>query len=260
MQSVLLSLTLAALGFQPLEAKTPSFQLKVLRFAAIRDFTSDSSYSKLSLEIRWAKNLAPLFLDNNLRISSLKVAGKDLVFQFPAASVLVPVDEKTSSILDIQLPTLEKTVGKSLALEGMVRAIVPRGKEEIDFGDLADVLATGKSIDRQKNGLQCSLLEVKQSAGRLTFRLAVRIPPGGPTLDTSQNWVVLNSLYLVQNAKPRLHDGYLLESLDENQAILSYHFLFKDGKAPALGRLSYSAITGLKVLEEPFKIPAIPVP
>jgi hypothetical protein len=213
------------------------FRAAVKRVTAAHDFDTGDSVYTAAVEIAWEPGLLPLYLETSPR--SFQMAdekGNPLPVRQEGSS-LAPVDGRTAFVLDLPLPPLDRSAKKIGRLEGKLTAIAPTRMLQLKFDaldQLEDQVQKGGKPAVTEDGMKCTITKVVLAADHWSVQVALEYPPGGPTFESYQSWVVNNEMTLEnKDGKTRLaSSSYVLDSSSSRRAVLTYHFTAKErGKA-----------------------------
>lgn len=241
------------------------FRATLRKLSASRDLETGGTGLSAAVEIAWEPHLEPLFLESHPRqITFTDGAGRAIPVSMEGSS-LAPVDGKLAATIDVPLPAVPRSTERIGKLAGALTAIAPSKMLTLDFGPLDGLLAAkAGSPERQRAeaGTICTLTDLKRSTGRVTVQLHLKLPKGGPSLESYQSWVVNNEMFL-QNEKGerRKSSGYFLEDSSSRAAVLSYHFTDKEALAhPESWRLVYRTPASIVELSLRFSFADVPLP
>lgn len=249
------------------------FRLRVKKVTTSRDLERSGADGRggatnLVVEVAWDPELMPLYLETRPHSLRLVDDSNNVRNIANEGSSLAPVDGLIALDLDLRLPALPRQVKAIRSLEGKLSMIGPSKMLTFTFETL-DRLAQTKANDPERHltqdGVACRILDVKLLRNRWTVRIALDYPVGLKQLDTNQSWVVNNDMILESpDGKKRLPStSYAVESVSSRGAILSYHFLHKDGQAPDKAsnwRIRYRTPANLIELPIKFAFKDIPLP
>ncbi|HTU93962.1 MAG TPA: hypothetical protein VMF69_28035 [Gemmataceae bacterium] len=249
------------------------FRLCVKKVTTSRDLELSGQNGRggatnLLVEVAWDPELLPLYLETRPHALRLVDDSNNVVNVPDEGSSLAPVDSGIAVDIDLHLPALPRRVTAIRSLEGKLSMIGPSKMLTFTFETL-DRLAQTKANDPERQltqeGVACRILDVKLLAKRWTIRVALDYPRGMKQLDTNQSWVVNNEMMLESlDGKKRLPStNYVLESASTRGAVLSYHFLDRDGLARGKAsdwRLRYRTPANLVETPIAFAFKDIPLP
>ncbi len=241
------------------------FKTKVLRVSSVIDLAFSNSVTKLDLLLEWSDKVEPVLINTVAYEIESIYEGKPLAVIATKGKSFAPVDGTNSLPLVVNLPYLKRNLAQTFSIKGKIKAIVPVGFEQIEFGSLSKLVAGQKEQPLQlKKGFSCSLKKVVVGTAKISFGIEAEMEAQGPDFDTSQNWAVLNQLKLVNNKtrKEWPADGYLVEMMENRTAVITYHFLLKDKIVGDFSdwSLVYKAVTGMKYQDIPFQFDTVPIP
>ena len=241
------------------------FKTKVLRVSSVIDLAFSNSVTKLDLLLEWSDKVEPVLINTVAYEIESIYDGKPLAVIATKGKSFAPVDGANSLPLVVNLPYLKRNLAETFSIKGKIKAIVPVGFEQIEFGSLSKLVAGQKEQPLQlKKGFSCSLKKVVVGTAKISFGIEAEMEAQGPDFDTSQNWAVLNQLKLVNNKirKEWPADGYLVEMMENRTAVITYHFLLKDKIVGDFSdwSLVYKAVTGMKYQDIPFQFDTVPIP
>lgn len=241
------------------------FKTKVLRVSSVIDLAFSNSVTKLDLLLEWSDKVEPVLINTVAYEIESIYDGKPLAVIATKGKSFAPVDGTNSLPLVVNLPYLKRNLAETFSIKGKIKAIVPVGFEQIEFGSLSRLVAGQKEQPLQlKKGFSCSLKKVVVGTAKISFGIEAEMEAQGPDFDTSQNWAVLNQLKLVNNKtrKEWPADGYLVEMMENRTAVITYHFLLKDKIVGDFSdwSLVYKAVTGMKYQDIPFQFDTVPIP
>jgi|GEM_PF-358653 len=248
------------------DSTKPLFKTKLSRVSSSIDLVFPNSVTKLDFLLEWANKVEPVLINTVPYEIECKYEGKPLVVVSTKGKSFAPVDGINSLPFVINLPYLKRNQAEAFSIQGKIKAILPVGFEQVELGSLSKLVAEGAKDQPLiiKKGFSCSLKKVIAGAVRISFGIQTEIEAQGPEFDTSQNWAILNQLKLVnkQNLKEWPADGYIVETMANRNAMITYHFLLKDKN---LGdfldwNLVYKAVTGMKYQDIPFQFDKVPIP
>ncbi len=241
------------------------FKTKVVRVSSVIDLAFSNSVTKLDLLLEWSDKVEPVLINTVAYEIESIYEGKPLAVIATKGKSFAPVDGTNSLPLVVNLPYLKRNLAQTFSIKGKIKAIVPVGFEQIEFGSLSKLVAGQKEQPLQlKKGFSCSLKKVVVGTAKISFGIEAEMEAQGPDFDTSQNWAVLNQLKLVNNKirKEWPADGYLVEMMENRTAVITYHFLLKDKIVGDFSdwALIYKAVTGMKYQDIPFQFDTVPIP
>ncbi len=232
------------------------FRASVKRITAAHDFDTGDSADTAAIEIAWEAHLLPLYLEtqpHNFKI--VDEAGKGL----PATAVgsnLAPVDGRTSFLLELPLPALDRSAKKIGQLQGTLKVIAPSRMLQLKFDplDQLDVkVKAGTPATVTQDGMKCTIAKVVLNNDRWSVTVKLNYPPGGPELESYQSWVVNNEMTLEStDGKGKLltSNSYSLDAANARNATVTYHFTAKNRGKPDEWNLLYR--TPASIVELPF--------
>jgi len=236
-----------------------------VRVSSVIDLAFSNSVTKLDLLLEWSDKVEPVLINTVAYEIESIYDGKPLAVIATKGKSFAPVDGTNSLPLVVNLPYLKRNLAETFSIKGKIKAIVPVGFEQIEFGSLSKLVAGQKEQPLQlKKGFSCSLKKVVVGTAKISFGIEAEMEAQGPDFDTSQNWAVLNQLKLVNNKtrKEWPADGYLVEMMENRTAVITYHFLLKDKIVGDFSdwSLVYKAVTGMKYQDIPFQFDTVPIP
>jgi hypothetical protein len=228
------------------------FRAAVKRVTAVRDFDTGGSIYTASVEIAWEPLLLPLFLETSPRGFKVKdEAGKDLPVREEGSS-LAPVDGRTTFLLELPLPAFDRDAKKIGEIRGSLSVIAPSRMLQLSFDPL-DQLEKKAPVAVTQDGMTCKVTKVVLKDDRWSVQVALDYPPGGPTFESFQSWVVNNEMTLesTDGAKRLASNSYVLESSSSRRAVLTYHFTDKNRGKPQDWKVLYR--TPASIVEIPLR-------
>ena len=242
------------------------FKTKLSRISSAIDLIFPNSVTKLDFLLEWANKVEPVLINTVPYEIESKYEGKPLVVIASKGKSFAPVEGINSLPFVINLPYLKRNLAETFSIQGKIKAILPVGFEQVELGTLSKLVVEGTKDQPLvlKKGFSCSLKKVVAGAIRISFSIQTEIEAQGPEFDTSQNWAILNQLKLVnkKNLKEYSSDGYIVESMANRNAMITYHFLLKDKNLGDFSdwNLVYKAVVGMKYQEIPFQFDKVPIP
>jgi hypothetical protein len=216
------------------------FRAAVKRITAVHDFDTGDSVYTASVEVAWEPWLLPLFLETSPRGFKVKdESGKDLPVREEGSS-LAAVDGRTAFLLELPLPALSRDARKIGQIQGSLSVIAPSRMLRLSFDPL-DQLEKKAPVTVTQDGMTCKISKVVLNADRWSVQVALDYPPGGPTFESFQSWVVNNEMTLESKdgTKHLASNGYVLESSSPRRAVLTYHFTDKGRGKPEDWKVTY---------------------
>jgi hypothetical protein len=220
------------------------FRAAVKRVSAVHDFDTGDSVYTAAVEIAWEPGLLPLYLETSPRnFKVLDEKGKPQPVRQEGSS-LAPVDGRTAFLLDLPLPAFDRNAKKIGQLEGKLTVIAPSRMLQLTFDPLDQLdkdVKAGKKPAAGEAGMTCTVKKVVLADDRWSVQVALEYPPGGPTFESYQSWVVNNEMTLSnQDGTKRLaSNSYVLDGSSSRHAVLTYHFTGKDRGKPQDWKLLY---------------------
>jgi hypothetical protein len=227
------------------------FRAVVKRVTAVHDFDTGDSVYTASVEIAWEPWLLPLFLETSPRALKVKdESGKDLPVRQEGSS-LAAVDGRTAFLLELPLPTFGRDAKKIGQVQGSLSVIAPSRMLHLSFDSL-DQLEKKAPVAVTQDGMTCKITKVVLNNDRWSVQVALDYPPGGPTFESFQSWVVNNEMTLQSKdgSKRLSSNSYVLESSSSRKAVLTYHFTDKGRGRPEEWKVTYR--TPASIVEIPF--------
>ncbi|MEY4393938.1 MAG: hypothetical protein RL595_1187 [Planctomycetota bacterium] len=250
-------------GFQNANPITPSepIQFQISRISNIID-SSGNRYSRAEISATWDKDFRPILMDAFIHEVSVQGDGEKIPAKSMNGSSWFPVDSLGKTTLELTLPSLRKH--QFMALAGKIRAIVPYGWKDLELGSLNQALENPKDIKPVlgKNGFSCRVTQLLEKPARVSIQVDVKLPSGGPELDTSQNWAILNEMKVLQGDKALPPLGQVIDLLESERVIITYHFDARPFKADREGKwnIIYTSPAGIEKKEIPFSFAKVPLP
>ncbi len=241
------------------------FRAAIKRITAIHDFDTGSTTYAAAVEVAWEARLQPLFLETQPRgLKVLDAQGKELPVRQEGSS-LAPVDGRASFLLDLPLPERDRTAGKFGAIRGTLSVIAPSRMLQLKFDTLDQLekqAKKGPAPSVAEDGMTCKVTKVDLATDHWSVRVDLDYPPGGPSFESYQSWVVNNEMTLENKdgTKRMASNSYVLESSTSRRAVLTYHFTDKNrGKADDW-KLLYRTPAALVEIPFTFSFNDVPLP
>lgn len=241
------------------------FRCTLTKTSATRDLESAKSACAAHLEVAWEPRLEPLFLETRPRDLVVKDERGHVIHVPSEGSVFAPVDGKLALAIEVPLPALPRSMAKIGSLTGKLMAIAPTEMATLSFDKLSRLAAAqAGSAERRRgaHGMTCTLTKVDILSDRVSVQVRLELPPGGPTLESYQSWVVNNEMQLQnKDGAKRTPKNYSLDSSTARGAVLSYHFTDKDVlKQPGDWTVTYRTPAGLVEIPFGFSFKDVPLP
>jgi hypothetical protein len=121
-----------------------------------------------------------------------------------------------------------------------LRVIAPSRMLHLSFDPL-DQLEKKAPVAVTQDGMTCKMTKVVLNNDRWSVQVALDYPPGGPTFESFQSWVVNNEMTLESKdgTKHLASNSYVLESSTSRRAVLTYHFTDKNRGKPEDWKVTY---------------------
>jgi hypothetical protein len=241
------------------------FRATVKRVTSVLDFETGASTYTAAVEIAWEPRLLPLFLETSPRNFTVKdEKGVELKVRQEGSS-LAPVDGRTAFLLDLPLPAFERSATKVGQLQGTLTAVAPSRMLQLSFDTLDGLekqATTGKPAAVSQDGLTCQIAKVDVGNDRWSVKVVLDYPPGGPTFESYQSWVVNNEMSLEnKDGTTRMaSNSYVLESSSSRKAVLTYHFTNKNRGKPEDWKLLYRTPASIVEIPFTFSFKDVPLP
>lgn len=255
-----------AFGQKDLVPINSFFKSKLTRVSSVIDLDFSNSSTKVEFLLEWNEKVEPVLIDTFAHDIEVKYEGKIIPTSKTKGKSLAPVESTNKLPLVLNLSYLKRNMAETFSVNGKIKAIMPTGFHDVNFGSLSKLIAEGATEKTAfaADDSKCKINKVISGTSRISFGLRCEIAPNGPEFDTSQNWVVLNQLKFVNRKTLKVipADGYILEKIENRIADLTYHFLLRDKSIGDFSDwdLGYKSVKGMKDQEIPFKFEAIPVP
>jgi hypothetical protein len=240
------------------------FRVALRRISATRDFEIDAVHYVAQLEVAWEPRVEPLLLETRPRGLNVQVGGGEQLPDPAEGSSLAPVDGKLALTFEVPLPAVAREIPTLAKLEGELAVIAPTRMVRFDFGPLTELArapVNAAILRRSEGEMRCSLTRVVVDRERITLQVRLQLPPGGPSLESYQSWIVNNEMALVRGRQRQVARNYQLESSNPRDAVVSYHFtdpeLLKD---PAGWKVEYRTPAGLCTLPFRFSFANVRLP
>lgn len=239
------------------------FRSSIKKMTATRNLETDQAGLVAQLDVAWEPRLEPLFLETRpQQLVVIDETGKAINIGVEG-SVLAPVDGKLALAIDVPLPPLPRSAMKISRLEGKLKVVAPTEMVELTFNNVSRLQEGNRAdLSRKKAGLVCWLTKLTMAGNRLSIQVRLDLPPGGPSLESYQSWVVNNDCYLKHKDGTRRNpSGYSLDRSDSRVADLTYHFTDKAVlENPADWTLHYRSPAGLVEIPFAFSFKDVPLP
>jgi hypothetical protein len=259
----------------PSEKPTPGlvslsgpFRIALKRITSSLDLESGSAQTHAFLEVAWEPRLQPFLLETRPQRLVLRDDRNKGLPPIETGSSVAPVDGRLSLLFEVMLPTPPRSTSRLALLEGELHAIGPSKMATFRFGTLEQLDAAnpppGTRVSKD-NGLTCSITKLSLNAERWTVQLAVDTPPGGTRLESFQSWVVNNDMVLEStDGKRRLaSSSYVVESVTERRAVVSYNFLPRPGNGlgkPGNWKVTYTSPVAVVTMPLTFRFKDVLLP
>ena len=250
-------------GFQnPIQTdSTVPIQFQISKISNIID-ASKVRFSRAEISVSWNHEFRPILMDAFVHDVSIVADGEKVAVKSMNGSSWFPVDSLGKTTLELVLPSLRKY--QSMVLAGKIRAIVPFGWKDLELGSLSLALDNPKELKSfsGKNGFSCRVTQALEKPSRVSIQVDVKLPSGGPELDTSQNWAILNEMKVIQRDRSLPLLGQVIDLLESDRAIITYHFDARLFKADRQGQwnIIYTSPAGIEKKEIPFSFDNVPLP
>jgi hypothetical protein len=207
------------------------FRVTVKRITAVYELEADARTYVATLEIAWEPKFRPLFLESRPQGLVVKDdANTELHSDDEAAGKLPISGDKIASTVEVRLPAPPRKAARLGLLKGSLTLVGSTKMLEFEFDTLAKE-KTVKEPKQTKDGVTVRLSRLDLAADHWTIEVSLEYPEKGPQFESFQSWVVNNECFLKKAAGEGIFpnkDGYSVDSLSSNRAVLSYHFL--DGR------------------------------
>jgi hypothetical protein len=231
------------------------FRAAVKRVTAVHDFDTGSSVYTASVEIAWEPWLLPLFLETSPRDFKVSDEKSNPVTVRQEGSSIAPVDGRAAFLLDLPLPTFDRDAKKIGQIEGKLSVIAPSRMLQLSFDPLDQLEKQLKKapVAVTQDAMTCKVTKVVLNDDRWSVQVALDYPPGGPTFESFQSWVVNNEMSLesTDGGKRLASNSYVLESSSSSRALLTYHFTDKNRGKPQDWKVLYR--TPASIVEIPLR-------
>jgi hypothetical protein len=250
------------------------FRFTVNRMDLIRVLETDTHTCLIFLEVAWEPRFQPILLENQ---------PEDLVIQDDKGnSVDIPEGPKGPSAVAHRLAAqLQMRVGaprRSAAqlglLKGKVRIAGPSQMLTFTFDKLKKIDNEKDALKETQAGVTVRIREMRAEGEEgeqvWTAGLLLEYPPGGPSFESFQSWLVNNEVYL-EKEKDGLKQrfpynlGYEKDDESDNKAMVRYRFGDDPDKNLNLGKLSdwklvYRTPGKISEITVPFELKDVPLP
>src|SRR5262245_7891638 len=206
------------------------FRIAIKRITALYDLETDARAYLATLEVAWEPRLRPLFLESRPQGLTVVDDAKANLHLDDDTGGKLPVSGKIATTVDVRLPAPPRKAARLALLKGSMTLVGSTKVLEFEFDTLAKEKAA-KEPKQTKDGVTVKLSRLDLAADHWTIEVSLEYPEQGPQFESFQSWVVNNECFLKKAVGEGIFpnkDGYSVDSLGSNRAVLSYHFL--DGR------------------------------
>jgi hypothetical protein len=210
------------------------FRTALRRIASARELDTGVTTCTATLEVAWEPNLEPLLLETSPRGLIVRDDHGRALPARDEGSVMAPVDGRLALAFDVPLPCVPPASTRFDLIEGKLVAIAPSKMLGFSFGALdrlAELPADSPQRRQSQNGVTCRLSKIQLASGdRWTLQVTLDYPARGVHLESYQSRVVNNELLLESKdgSKQLKPNGYVVETVTDRRAVISYHFFETD--------------------------------
>jgi hypothetical protein len=243
------------------------FRCVVRRVTTVHDLETDLRFCVVNLEIAWEPRFRPLFVES--RPQGLLVKDdkqKELTVEEQGGGRL-PITGGNAAVVELHLPAPPRNVAKLGLLKGTLALVGSTKMLTFEFDTLAKEKAA-KEPKQTQEGVTVRLSKIDLSE-KTHWRVVVSLdyPSEGPKFESFQSWVVNNEIQLrrTEGDAKVSNNGYSLDSLGSNKAVITYYFTeqlkkkFGGGK-PDEWKVVYRAPGPFTEVSVPFEFKDVPLP
>jgi hypothetical protein len=243
------------------------FRCVVRRITTVHDLETDLHFSIANLEIAWEPHFRPLFMES--RPQGLVVKDdkqKDLTVEEQGGGRL-PITGGNAAVVELHLPAPPRNVARLGLIKGTLGLVGSTKMLTFEFDTLAKEKAA-KEAKQTQEGVTVRLSKIDLSEKtHWTVVVSLDYPSNGPKFESFQSWVVNNEIQLHRTVGQDKvsNNGYSLDSLGSNKAVITYYFTeqmkkkFGGGK-PEEWKVVYRAPAPFTEVSVPFEFKDVPLP
>jgi hypothetical protein len=246
------------------------FRSAIKRLTLQRDLDTETHAGSVQVEIAWEPPFQPLFLEVKSYEATFAADAKGHSLHIKQPGAGQTSVQGWAAVVELSLPAPDRSAPTLAELKGSFGVIGSAKMLPVRFDHLAKV---GKpKTHKSKDGVTVTLrkLEVVDS-DRWQADIELNYPPGGPSFESFQDWLVNNRIYLEKGKganRQRFEPGQADQRIvlrTSNRAIIRYYFVEEKGRTPRLGNpgdwsLVYQTPSRLIAVPGRFQFKNLPLP
>src|SRR5262249_52956143 len=243
------------------------FRCVVRRITAVHDLETDLRFCVVNLEIAWEPRFRPLFVENRPQELVVKDDKQKEVAMEDRGSGRLPVTGGNAAVVELHLSAPPRAPARLGLLKGTLSLVGSTKMLTFEFDTLAKEKAA-KEPKQTRDGVTVLLSKIDLSEKtHWTVVVSLDYPSDGPKFESFQSWVVNNEIQLQRTVGQDKvsNNGYSLDSLGSNKAVITYYFTeqmkkkFGGGK-PEEWKVVYRAPAPFTEVTVPFEFKDVPLP